>query len=70
MITKYSIEEDSYFIFNNIREQIELKNIVQTNGLLGFKKRYAILTPQRLLLFKDKSFFLKKKPPKVFLTFI
>jgi hypothetical protein len=66
MISKYDTKEvDSVFIFNNVREQIELKNIVQTKAILGYKKRYAILTSKRLFLFKDKSSFLKKKPPKV-----
>jgi hypothetical protein len=71
MISNYDHkEDDNTFILNNIKEQIELKNIVQTKGILGYKKRFAILTPKRLFLFKDKSSFLKKNPPKVTLLFI
>ncbi len=59
-------ENDNYFIFNNMREQIELKHIIQTKYIFGFKKRYVILTSKRILIFKDKNSFLLKKNPKVF----
>ncbi len=58
-------ETDNIFIFNNIKEQIELKNIIQIKGLFGLKKKYAILTPKRLLIYKNKNHFLSKKSAQV-----
>ena len=57
--------DDKFFIVNNIKEQIELKNVVQTAGALVMRNRYAILTTKRLLLFEKQENFLTKKHPRV-----
>jgi hypothetical protein len=57
--------DENYYLANNIKEQIELKNIVQTKGRFYFKQRFAILTTSRMLVFENKDKFLHKKNPRV-----
>jgi len=49
----------------SIKEQIQLKNAVQTKGIFGLKKRFAVLTNERLILFETKEDYLVKKNPRV-----
>lgn len=57
--------DENYYVANNIKEQIELKNIVQTKGFLYLRERFAILTTTRMLVFENKDKFLHKKNPRV-----
>jgi hypothetical protein len=51
--------------YASAKEEIQLKNEVQTKGLLGYKKRYGVLTNERLLLYETKQDYLVKKNPRV-----
>jgi len=62
-----NVSDINYLIVNNIREEVFLKNIIQTKGILGYKKRFAVLTTNRLVYFHNKEKFLNKKPHKVYL---
>jgi hypothetical protein len=50
---------------NNLKEKVELKNMVKTQGVLFKKVRLAVLTLDRLLLFNSQSHFLEHKNPRV-----
>lgn len=54
------------FYINRVKETVELTNVVRIKRFsIFFKKRFAVLTTHRLLLFQDKESYLLKKACKV-----
>jgi len=63
MSTK-TLNED-FFLDNNKKEHIELKNIIKTQGMFYKKERFAVLTSTRLLIFENQTHFVQKRSPRV-----
>jgi len=52
---------------NNVKETIELTNVVRIKDIPLFSKnRFAVLTTNRILIFNNNESFLLKKASKVF----
>jgi hypothetical protein len=47
------------------QEEIQLKNIVKTEGFLYRKERFAVLTCYKFLIYKNQYKFIDNKSPKV-----
>jgi hypothetical protein len=50
---------------NSLKEHVELKNVVKTQGVLFRKDRFAVLTIDRLLLFDSQTHYIEQKNPRV-----
>ena len=59
-----SRNKDPNFCFN-YQEEIMDKLFVKTLGFFGFKKRYLVMTHNKLALFENQKKYDNRKDPKV-----
>lgn len=50
---------------NSLKEHVELKNVIKTQGVLFRKDRFAVLTFDRFLIFDSQAHYIEQKKPRV-----